>query len=470
MAFLTDALATISRLNSAVEQRVFSLAEMDEWMDRQYYGLPTASGMYVTVDSALQLDAVWACVRKRAGSVASLPCILFRDLPDGGKAKNINHRLYDLLKNGPNPEMTAQSFWNLVVTHHDTWGNFYGQIVVDDYGAREIWPLDPSKCRWKRDPKDAGNRLWLEYRRTPSVTDRFEFEEIFHVANDTLDGITGLSPISMHRQKIGLGLAAQEYGARWFGNGGNPGGILQMKGKLSVEAAKRLKRDWEQAHSGTSNAHRVAVLEEDVTWIPTTIPPDDSQFLQTIKATKEDIAAIFNVPPHKVGLLEHTNRASIEEQNIEWVIDTIKPLCVRIEQSIQRDLINIGDGKRGVYARFQTASLLQGNAAAKAAVYAAGRQWGWYCADDIREMEDMNPLPDGQGKTFIVPLNMVPAGAELLDNYAPTPDSGPAIAPKGEDDPPDDVIGTKDSSSNGRSYFRELVPLLANGNGANGRH
>ncbi len=372
----------------------------------------------------------------------------------------------NLLKNQPNPEMTAKIFWQLVMLHRDTWGNFFGQIITDDYGPREIWPLDPSKCKWKRDPDT--HKLFLAYRKTYNETVYFPFAEIFHVPGITFEGLTGLSPIAYQRQKLGVHMAATEFGARFFGNGSIPGGVLEATGKLSAEAAKRLKADWERLHATTGNSHRVAVLEEGVTWKQISIPAEDSQFLATIKASKEDIAAIFRVPPHKVGLLEHTNRASIEEQNIEWVTDTIGPECVRLEQSIQRDLINIGDGKRGVFARFDRRPLLQGNALSRAQFYAIMRQWGVYSADDVRELEDLNPLPNGAGQTYYVPLNMATVGAAPDDITFP-PESGPGNVPKDEDNPPDTVKNPAVMSPTGRT--RKLADLVTVAtNGTNGRH
>ncbi len=468
-SLLHSAATTLSRLNAAVEKRIMSLAELDAAMDRQFFGLPTSSGQFVNVETALQAGAVWACVQAISESIASLPCILYRDLPGGGKEKNTTHRLYDLLKNSPNPEMTGFEFWSLVIRHRLLWGNFYGQIIRDDYGAREVWPLEPSKMKVLRDPDT--QKLVYSYKKDFSKPPiNFAFAEILHVKGPTLDGVTGLSAIAYQRQTIGLALAAEDYGARWFGNGANPGGVIGLKGKISPEGIKRLKADWEQKHAGTSNAHRVAVLEEGTTFTPTTIPPEDSQFLQTRRATKEDIAAIFRVPPHKIGLLEHTNRASIEEQNIEWVIDSLRPEVVRIQQAIQRDLIAIGDGKRNVYAQFDLMPLLQGNGASRAAIYAIGRQWGYYSADDVREFEGLNPIPNGEGQVYLVPMNMISSG-QALDNTTPTPDSGPAITPKVDDNPPADVSGdTTSGTTKSRDLLRELVPLLAATTSTNGRH
>lgn len=460
-------------------------------MDRVYYGLPTTSGVYINVDTALQVGAVWSCVQAYATTIASLPFILYRKLPNGGRDEYDDHRLYDLLRYQPNPEMTAREFWHTAIAHQLTWGNFFGHITVDDYGAREIWPLDPSKCAWRRDPESQGGKLWLAYKRSSSDTVRYEFVEIFHLKGFSLDGITGLSPIAYHRNAIGLASSAQEFGSRFFGNGSQPGGFLTSKGKLSLEAAKRLKSEWERLHAGPSNAHRVAVLEEGLTFAPNFIPADQSQFLQTIRATKEDIAAIYRVPPHKIGLLEHTNRASIEEQNIEWVIDSILPECVLIEQAVQRDLVNIGQGKRGVYAEFNVDALMRGNQAARSTWYTAGRQWGYFSADDVREMENKNPLPDGQGKMYLVPLNMTPADmvrkvvtAQIAkpDDQSPPAPAGTGPVTKVEDDPPDDAEqpGNGAPTPNGKannsgprgSIFRDLVPLTRS-NGAsngNGRH
>jgi HK97 family phage portal protein len=461
--FLATALTTVQRLNSAVEKRVFSLSEFDALLDRQVYGQPTASGQYVSVNTALQTRGVWECVQVYCKSIASLPCILYRNLPNGGRVPCDDHRLYEKLLYQPNPEMTAHEFWQLVMMHRMTWGNHYSQIVRDDYGVRELWPLDPSKCTWKRDTDS--NKLVLVYRKTSTDNELFAFEEIFHVKGMTLDGITGLSPISYARQTIGLALAAEEFGARWFGNGARPGGVLSTAGKLSPEAAKRLKAAWEQAHAGTSNAQRTAVLEEGVTWTALSVPAEDSQFLATRQATKEDLAAMFRVPPHKIGLLEHTNRASIEEQNLEFVSDSLLPELVNLEQAIHRDLVNIGPQKRGVFAEFNVDKLLRGNQAARGQWYALGRQWGWFNADEIREQENLNPIPNGNGQIYLEPLNMVAAGSQKGENLTPSPTGGDPPAPKGEDDPPDDAAG----GVKGRSIFRDLVPLLA-ANGANGRH
>lgn len=462
MSLLQSAATLLSTVNAAIEKRVMSLAELDGLMDRVIYGLPTSSGQYVNVDTALQTVAVWACVQAISETISSLPFVLYRELPGGGKERFDDHRLFGLIHDAPNPEMTAREFWETALTHRLTWGNFYAHIVLDDYGAKELWPLDPSKMSMKRDGVDGP--LYYVYKKNVRETEVFAFRDIFHVRGRSLDGIVGLSPIAYQRQTIGLAAATSEFGARWFGNGARPSGILAVQGKLSPEAAKRLKAGWEQAHAGTSNAHRVAVLEEGVTWTPTTVPPEDSQFLQTIKATKEDIASIFRVPPHKIGLLEHTNRASIEEQNIEWVIDTVLPECVRIEQVVQRDLINIGKGKRGVFAQFDVDGLLRGNQAQRYAAYAQGIQWGFLCADEIRNRENLNPIPNGDGKTFLRPLNMVPVGQEPVALAPDNTEPGDTGTPP-DDNPPADVIQTK-----GKSYFRDIVPLLTASNGANGRH
>jgi HK97 family phage portal protein len=462
----------LSRRIGGLHERIMSLSELDALMDRVYYGLPTSSGTYVNVDTALQASAVWSCVQAISESIASLPCLLYRDIPTGGKERATWHRLYSMLKNGPNPEMTAREFWALALRHRLTWGNFYGQIIVDDYGAKEIWPLDPSRCKWQRDKST--KKLYLVYRRTATDVITFDFEEVFHLKGPTLDGITGLSPIAYQRQTIGLDIAATEYAARFFGNGSVPPGILKAKGKMSDAAVKRLKADWERLHAGTSNAHRVAILEEGVEYEKIIIPPEDSQFLQTRKATKEDIAAIFRVPPHKIGLLEHTNRASIEEQNIEWVIDTLVPECVLIEQAVQRDLINIGDGKRGIYCQFQVDQLLRGNMQARYAAYAQGRQWGWLSADDVREQENLNPLPNAQGQIYLTPLNMIAAGSAPDDTNPPTP-AGPAVAPKDEDNPPATVLkpgGIPTTNPNGKASLRDFALVLSERtslNGHNGR-
>ncbi len=407
--------------------RLLSLAELDAAMDRMSYGIPTASGSYVSVESSLQTSAVWACVGLISESLATSPCMMFNISKDGTKTKNQDHPLYYVIHDQWNDEMTATEGWQTAIIHALTWGNSYNQIVRDSNQIRQLWPLTPSDVRPWREPD---GRLCFRYKWGTTGQRLFEFSEIFHFKGRSLDGIVGLSPIAYARQTIGLALTAEEYGGRFFGNGSTPGGVLQTDGKLTDEAALRLQADWEKSHAGVANSNRVAILEEGLKWVATTIPNEDSQWLETRQFSIQDIARWYRVPPHKLGIIEHgaTNH-NIEHQAIEFVTDTIRPWAYRIQQAISRDLISIAPSNRNNVAEFQLEGLLRGDLKTRYDSYAVGRQWGWLSADDIRETEGMNPLPGTQGDNYLVPLNMVPA--DQIPLVPPDTTKNPPVPPGG---------------------------------------
>lgn len=210
------------------------------------------------------------------------------------------------------------------------------------------------------------------------------------------------------REAIGMALATEEYGARFFGNGAKPGGVLEHPGKLSKEAQDRLRTSWNEMHQGLSKQHRIAILEEGMSYKQIGIPPEDAQFLETRKFQLNEIARIFRIPPHLVGDLERATFSNVEQQSIDFVVHTIRPWLVRWEQAIKLKLFTPTERRR-FFAEFVADGLLRGDIKSRYEAYAIGRQNGWLSADDIRELENMNPLPDDTGKVYLVPLNMVPA-------------------------------------------------------------
>ncbi len=401
-----------------VERRWQTIADNDAYLDRRAsggFGL-SAAGQNVTVESAFGYWPVWSCVRVISETVASLPCIVYRRRPDGGKERAFGHRLYDILHYQPNPEQTAMDYWDTVMVHCLTWGNHYSQIERDDYGTRALWPLDPSRMQIGR---DNSGQLEYQYRQRGGGVQTFAFADIFHAHGLSWNGTVGLSAIGYARETIGLGLSLEEFAARYFGEGARPSGVLEHPGRL--KDPERLKADWEAMHKGPANAHKVAVLEEGMKWTPLSIPPEDSQFLQSREWGAETIAAWYRVPPHKIGLLKHATFSNIEHQAIEFVTDTIRPWVYRLEQSIRRDIFQISDGKRDHYAEFLVDGLLRGDLASRYTAYATGRQNGWMSADDVRSLENMNPLPDGVGKVYWMPSNMQNAEAGLKPPAPPAP-------------------------------------------------
>lgn len=372
----------------------------------------------VSGDAALYSVPVYACVRILSETIASLPLLLYRRLPTGGKERTTNHELARLLHDQPNPDMSAFELREALVGHLCLWGNAYAEIQRDKRGRIEaIWPLRPDKMRVIRTPE-----IGLVYVYTlPDGTPKpFPGRQIWHIRGMSSNGVTGYSPIDLAAQSIGLYKQTETYGAKFFANDSRPGGVLQTSKALTPEAAERLKEGWDAAHRGSSNAWRVAVLEEGMSWQQVGIPPQNAQFLETRKFQITEIARLFRVPPHMLADLERATFSNIEHQAIEFVTHTIRPWLVRIEQSIMRALI-AEDEQDTVFAEHLIDGLLRGDIASRYAAYSTGRQGGWLSVDEIREKENMNPLPDGAGQEYLTPLNMTPSGGQLPGQ---SPDEG----------------------------------------------
>ncbi len=372
---------------------------------RSVYSPQSVAGTTVRPDTAMRCAAVFACVRVVAETVASLPLPVYRRLAGGGKQRAPMHPLYPVLHDQANPEMTAMELREVLVGHACLWGQAYAEIEFDGVGrVVALWPLRPDRTRAERDEQ---GKIWyvteIERLGTRVALPAYR---VWHT-----QGFMGLSPIAQAREAIGLALAAEEYGARFFSNDSRPGGVLKSPKVLSKEAAERLKASWEAAHSGLSKAHRVAVLEEGVEWQQIGIPPEDAQYLETRKYQVAEIARIFRVPPHMIADLDRATFSNIEQQSIEFVVHCIRPWLVRFEQGIKRDLFSERD-RAEYFAEHVVDGLLRGDVASRYQAYAIGRQWGWLSADDIRELENMNPLPDGNGRIYLTPMNMIPAGEE----------------------------------------------------------
>ena len=390
-----------------IEKR-FNLTRMEPWKPLISYG--SATGIHVSENTALRSTAVWACVKLLSETLASLPLIVYRRLTPRGKERAAGHPLYKLLHDAPNPEMTSYTFREVMQGHLVTWGNCFAEI---DYGngigdgyPQALWPLLPNKMQVGRD-KESG-KLIYSYLLPDGTTAKLAAWQVWHVPGFGFDGIVGYSPIQMAREAIGLSLATEEFGARFFGNGASPGGVLEHPNKLSVEAQERLRKSWNEMHSGLSNQHRIAILEEGMKFSKVGIPPNDAQFLETRKFQINEIARFFNVPPHMIGDLDRATFSNIEQQSLEFVVYTIRPWLVRWEQAASLKLL--GAAERSEYfVEFLVDGLLRGDSASRAAYYREMFYMGAMSPNDIREKENLNPLD--QGDEYYIPLNMVPVGA-----------------------------------------------------------
>ena len=350
----------------------------------------TTSGKTVNERTALQTTAVYACVRILAETIASLPLHTFR-YTDRGKEKALEHPLYYLLHNEPNSEMTSFVFRETLMSHLLLWGNAYAQIIRDGRGQiLSLYPLLPDKMTVDR--ADSGEIIY-QYR-----TDRGVYllrrEEVLHVPGLGFDGLIGYSPIAMAKNAIGMAIATEEYGASFFANGANPGGVLEHPGV--VKDPKRVRESWNAVYQGSSNAHRVAVLEEGMKFQAIGIPPEQAQFLETRKFQINEIARIFRVPPHMLADLEKSSFSNIEQQSLEFVKYTLDPWVIRWEMAIQKALFTPAE-KKQFFVKFNLDGLLRGDYQSRMTGYATGRQNGWLSSNDIRELENMNPIPTELG-------------------------------------------------------------------------
>lgn len=360
----------------------------------------TTSGKPVNERTAMQTTAVYACVRILAEAVASLPLHVYEYQDDGGKKLVHDHPLYYLLHDEPNPEMTSFVFRETLMSHLLIWGNAYAQIIRDGAGrVLGLYPLLPDKMEVQRD--DKGN-IYYVYSRNSDENPMFKeygniklkAEDVLHIPGLGFDGLIGYSPIAMAKNAVGMTLACEEYGASFFANGANPGGVLEHPGILKDPS--KVRESWNSVYRGVSNAHKIAVLEEGMKYQQIGIPPEEAQFLETRKFQINEIARLYRIPPHMVGDLDKSSFSNIEQQSLEFVKYTLDPWVIRWEQSLQRSLLLPGE-KGKYFIKLNVDGLLRGDYQSRMNGYAVGRQNGWFSANDIREMENMNPIPDEEG-------------------------------------------------------------------------
>ena len=372
----------------------------------------SSSGKNVNERTAMQMTAVYACVRILSEAIAGLPLHLYRYTDEGSKEKALEHRLYGLLHDEPNPEMTSFVFRETLMTHLLLWGNAYAQIIRNGKGeVLALYPLMPNKMQVDRD--DNG-QLYYTYSRTKEEANAKDSEssvklspyDVLHIPGLGFDGLVGYSPIAMAKNAIGMAMACEEFGAKFFANGASPSGVLEHPGILKDPA--KVRDSWNAAYGGSANSHKVAVLEEGMKYSPISISPNEAQFLETRKFQINEIARIFRVPPHMVGDLEKSSFSNIEQQSLEFVKYTLDPWVIRWEQSLARALFS-PDEKHTYFFKFNVEGLLRGDYQSRMTGYATARQNGWMSANDIRELEDLDRIPaDEGGDLYLVNGNMLP--------------------------------------------------------------
>jgi len=366
----------------------------------------SAAGKPVSPRTAVQMTAVYACVRVIAETVASLPLHIYES-SDQGNRKAVEHPLYRVLHNAPNTEMTSFVWRETMLSHLLLWGNAYSQIVRNGRGkVIGLYPLLPDQMEVDR---DALSRLLYTYTTREQKTVNLRQEDVLHIPGLGFDGIMGYSPVALEQNAIGLGIAAEEFGSRFFANGATPSGVLTHPN--TVKNPKALRESWNAAYGSSSNAGKMAILEEGMKFERISMPNNEAQFLETRKFQVAEICRIYRVPPHLVGDLEHATFSNIEHQSISFAMHTIRPWLVRIEQALNKALFEeYGEGR--FYAQFNIDGLMRGSYKERMEGYAIARQNGWMSANDIRELENMNPLSDADGgNAYLCNGNMIPISA-----------------------------------------------------------
>lgn len=373
----------------------------------------STSGKRVNERSAMQMTAVYCCVRILSEAVAGLPLHLYQYTEEGSKEKAMKHPLYFLLHDEPNPEMTSFIFRETLMTHLLLWGNAYAQIIRNGKGEIiGLYPLMPDRMTVDR---DNDGRLYYEY--ITSTDDapinqktivRLWPSDVLHIPGLGFDGLVGYSPIAMAKNAIGMAIACEEYGAKFFANGAQPSGVLEHPGTLKDPG--RVRESWQNTFGGSQNAHKVAVLEEGMKYTPISISPEQAQFLETRKFQIDEIARIFRVPPHMVGDLEKSSFSNIEQQSLEFVKYTLDPWVSRWEQSMMRSLLT-AEEKKQYFVKFNVDGLLRGDYASRMSGYAVGIQNGFMSPNDVRSLENMDLIPDELGgNRYMCNGNMVDIG------------------------------------------------------------
>lgn len=388
----------------SLENPKTSLSNPDAWLWDAFGATPSRAGVRVSERTALHIVPVFAAVRLLANTLATLPWLTYKRLAVG-KERAPTHPTYRLLHDRPNPEMTPFTFREALMGHLLLWGNAYAEIERDNSGqAIALWPLRPDATVVKRRP--TGEKYYettVDGRAYPLPA-----ADVFHVPGLSFDGLVGYSPIRLHRESLGLTVAAEEYGARFFGDGSQPRGVLTHPGKLTTEAKIKLKDQWKSAYTGLANSHRTAILEEGVGWQAIGLPPEDSQFLETRKFQVTETARMFGVPPHMIGDMERATFSNIEHMQIGFGVYSVLPWSTRWEQVANWACFRAPD-RGAFFSEFSMEGLLRGDSQQRATFYKEMFATAVFSVNDIREKENLNPVEGGEQR--FVPLNMVPLDA-----------------------------------------------------------
>lgn len=374
-------------------------------------GPKTSSGVHVSEQSSLQIGAVYACVSLLSKIMGSLPLFVYRRLSPG-KARAPDHPLYSLLHDEPNPEMTAMIWRETMTGHLALWGNCYSEIEYDEnWIPKALWPLRPDGTFPYRD-QQTGQIMYSTFIPRLNISVALPAWRVLHVPLFGLDGYMGKSPIRLHMETLGMSVAMTRYGGSFFSNGAKPSGVLTHPKTLSEAAQTRLRNTFDVKYGGLENSCRTMILEEGLDFHQIAIKPEEAQFLESRNFSVNEIARIYSVPPHMIGELSRSTNNNIEHQGIEFQTMTMMPYCVRYEQEYTRKLLSSKEKKKFFVEHFMD-GLSRGDMGSRYTSYSQAINGGWMSPDEARAAENLNPIENGQGKIYRVPVNTLPAEIAL---------------------------------------------------------
>lgn len=416
MGVLSRLGAKLNELSGYREQPAVAKSNQSAFLLDMFGGSRTTAGVRVTTSNAMQVAAVWACVQVRSEDTAKLPCLLYRRRGDGGKERATDHPAYRLIHDQPNARHTAFEFKQMMQMQCDLHGNALAIKEIDGRGrVISLWPVEWNKVTLLKVPKSRD----LFYRIVnDGETITAPAEGVLHLRGNSLDGICGLSPIAWQRETIGHAMAAEQYGAAFFGNSAQPNGALKLPNVIGKEAAETLRASWKERFQGPDKAHELAIFDGGMEWVQTGMNNADAQFIEERKYQSEEIYRIFRIPPHKVGDLEKATFSNIEMQAIEYVQDCLMSIFERWQQALNRDLL-LDDERDQYFFEFMPDALLKGDIKSRYEAYAIGLLNGWLSDNDIRDKENMNRIEDGD--QYFRPMNLQPLDMPQLPPEKPAP-------------------------------------------------
>jgi HK97 family phage portal protein len=430
-----------------------NLSTPQKWLlDLLASGYSSKAGIKVTQDEAIKVSAVFACVNVISSTIASLPFPVYRRQARGKKhATNLS--IYELLHDLPNPETTAYDFWVMYIVNLLLTGDAFAYIKRDGNGQiLELWNIPSGNVTTYRN-KTTGE-LYYKIRDDETNTEAYYYSEnVMHTRGMRFKKKSeSLDPIALACEALGLATALEEYGSKYFKNGANPGAVVTFPGTMQDESFKRFKDSFNEKYAGIGNSSKVLFLESGSEYIKIGNNPEESQSLESRKHQVIEIARFFNVPPHKIMELDRATFNNIEQLSIEFVQSCINPMCVRIEQTVFKDLL-LPSQRKQYFAKFNLMGLLRGDSTARKDFYTAGIQNGWYSPNDVRELEDMNAYEGGD--VYMVNGNMLPiqfieANAQKLLGEGGGGSDEDSEGSTGQEEKPAATAGNKRRNKSGR--------------------